>query len=139
LTSAKARALVAWQRIIMPDGKSIQIPRMPATDQAGAAGLKDGVDFLLGTVAIGLGISTVISFLGNLSRHRGDGERTIITDVGDTATQMSARAGSRVADRFLNVRATITIRQGWPVRVLINRDLVLSPYDPRLQPAADPQ
>ncbi len=129
------RALVAWQRIIMPNGKSIQIPRMPATDQAGAAGLEDGVDYHLSRVAVGLGISTVISFLGNLSRDRGDGERTIITDVGDTVTQESARVGSRVADRFLNIQPTITIRQGWPVRVLINRDLVLSPYDPRLLPA----
>ena len=39
------RALVVWQRIIMPDGSSIVIDNLPATDTAGYAGLEDEVEF----------------------------------------------------------------------------------------------
>jgi type IV secretion system protein VirB10 len=39
------RALLVWQRIILPDGDSIQIDNLPATDSAGYAGLADQVDF----------------------------------------------------------------------------------------------
>ena len=41
----QSRALLVWQRIIMPDGSSIQIDNLPATDSAGYSGLEDQVDF----------------------------------------------------------------------------------------------
>ncbi|MEJ1968433.1 MAG: TrbI/VirB10 family protein [Rhizomicrobium sp.] len=41
----QSRALVVWQRIIMPDGSSIQIDNLPATDAQGYSGLSDDVDY----------------------------------------------------------------------------------------------
>ncbi len=41
----QSRALLVWQRIILPDGSSIEIDNLPATDTAGYAGLEDGVDY----------------------------------------------------------------------------------------------
>lgn len=38
------RALVVWQRIILPDGSSVVIDNLPATDTGGYAGLADQVD-----------------------------------------------------------------------------------------------
>ncbi|HYN38345.1 MAG TPA: TrbI/VirB10 family protein [Rhodospirillales bacterium] len=122
------RALVRWDRAIMPNGKSIQFGPMSAADQTGAAGLADGVDYHLGSAAIGIALSTAISLLGNLALDRGGGERTVLTDVGDTVSQESARVGSNITQRFLDIQPTIKIRAGWPLRVLVNKDIILAPY-----------
>jgi type IV secretion system protein VirB10 len=50
--------------------------------------------------------------------------------VGDTVAQEANRIGEKIIDRELDVQPTITIRQGWPLRVLVNKDMVLAPYQP---------
>ncbi len=53
----QSRALVVWQRIIMPDGSSVEIDNMPATDTAGYAGLEDEVDYHTWTLLKGIAMS----------------------------------------------------------------------------------
>ena len=63
----QSRILVAWQRIIFPDGKAMDIGSMPGTDSAGYAGFKDQVNnhyfrlfssaFLMSAVTAGIAIS----------------------------------------------------------------------------------
>jgi len=38
------------------------------------------------------------------------------------------QTGQQVVRRNLNIQPTLTIRPGFPVRVIVNRDLVLAPY-----------
>ena len=38
------------------------------------------------------------------------------------------QTGQQVTRRNLNIQPTLTIRPGFPVRVIVNRDLVLEPY-----------
>ena len=33
-----------------------------------------------------------------------------------------------ITERNLNIQPTITIRPGWPLRIIVNKDLVLRPY-----------
>jgi type IV secretion system protein VirB10 len=125
----QSRALVRWDRLIMPDGRSIQFGPMSGADQTGAAGLTDQVDYHLPQAGIGIALSTAISLLGNLAIGRNEsGERTIIGDAGDTVSQQSARVGSTITERFLNIQPTIRVRAGWPLRVLVNRDIILAPH-----------
>jgi type IV secretory pathway VirB10-like protein len=44
--------------------------------------------------------------------------------AGDTLNQ----TGQQVVRRNLNIQPTLTIRPGFPVRVIVNRGLVLAPY-----------
>jgi hypothetical protein len=53
------RALVVWRRIVMPDGSSVVIKNMPATDTAGYAGLEDEVDFHTWRLIKGIVLSTL--------------------------------------------------------------------------------
>lgn len=53
------RALVVWQRIIMPDGGSLRIDNVPATDPSGYAGLQDKVDFRTWQLLKGIALSTL--------------------------------------------------------------------------------
>jgi type IV secretion system protein VirB10 len=130
----QSRALVRWDRLIMPDGRSIQFGPMSGADQTGAAGLTDEVDYHLAQAGIGIALSTAISLLGNLAIGRNEGgERQSlleegIGDAGDTVSQQAARVGSSITERFLNIQPTIRVRAGWPLRVLVNRDIILAPH-----------
>ena len=120
------RALVVWQRIIMPDGSSIVIENLPATDTAGYAGLEDKVNFhtwrLLQGVALStlLGVSTEITF--------GDDESDLVQAIRQSTQNSVNQAGQRITERNLNIQPTITVRPGWPLRIIVNKDMVLRPY-----------
>ena len=135
------RALLAWQRLIYPDGRSIALGGMPGTDEAGASGVADRVDYHLDKLAAATALSTAIAYGGNLARGRqgGYGGNYGSQDViGDTVAQQADRVGSRIIDRQLDVQPTITVRQGWPLRVLVNKDLVLAPYDRQVGAPSNP-
>lgn len=119
------RALVIWQRLIMPNGYSIQLDGMIAADKTGASGLSDMVDYHMDKLAGGVLLSTAISWAGNLADDDGGNS---LNDVGATVAQESSRVGQEITRRNLDVQPTITIRHGYPVRVLVNRDMILSPY-----------
>ncbi len=63
----QSRALVVWRRIILPDGSSIEIDNLPATDAAGYAGLEDEVDFHTWRIVKGRRASQPYSALGQSS------------------------------------------------------------------------
>lgn len=120
------RALVVWQRIILPDGASIRIDNVPATDTQGYAGLSDRIDRhswqLLKGVALStlLGVSTELGF--------GSSETDLVRAIREAAQQSGARAGDQVVMKNLDVQPTLRVRPGWPLRVVVHKDIVLRPW-----------
>lgn len=120
------RALLVWQRIILPDGSSIQIDNLPATDAAGYAGLTDKVDLhtwqLLKGVALStlLGVGTELSFGGE--------ESDLVRAIRQSTQQSAAQAGQQIVSKNLNIQPTITVRPGWPLRIVVHKDIVLRPW-----------
>jgi type IV secretion system protein TrbI len=119
------RALVIWQRLILPDGSSVRLDNMPATDAAGYAGLVDKVDFHTWTLLKGVAIATM---LGVGSEQSISGESDLVEAIRESAQSNTARAGDQITQRNLDIQPTITIRPGAPVRVLVTRDLILAPW-----------
>jgi len=118
------RALIVWDRILMPDGSSITISE-PGSDTAGYAGLKDRTDHHWDRVFAAAGLATLLGIGAELGPGEdGDIERALRRGMTDTINE----AGQRAVDRSLGVQPSITIRPGWPVRVLVTKDLVLRPY-----------
>lgn len=118
------RALVTWDRIIFPDGSSIVISA-PGADAQGFAGLSDRTDHHWDRVFLAAGLATILSIGAELgSTSDGDIERAIRRGTTDTLNE----AGQRVVDRNLNIQPTIKVRPGWPVRVVVTRDLILRPH-----------
>lgn len=116
------RVQLAWNRLILPDGRSIVLERQPGGDPSGFAGLQDGVDFHWGGVLRAALVSTLLGVGGEL----GAGNDDNLTRALRRGSQDSiGRAGEQVVSRELDVRPTLTIRPGSPVRVLVTRDLVL--------------
>jgi type IV secretion system protein VirB10 len=122
----QTRALLVWTRLIMPNGRSIVLERQPGADAEGYAGLEDEVDNHWGTLFKAAILSTLLSIGSEVgtSGTEDDLIRAIRRGGADSVNQI----GQRIVGRSLNVQPTITIRPGFPVRVLVTRDLVLEPY-----------
>ncbi|HCK83094.1 MAG TPA: conjugal transfer protein TrbI, partial [Hyphomonadaceae bacterium] len=121
------RLLLVWNRLILPNGWSIDLQGMEASDPSGASGLRDRTDNHLGRLAGAIGLSAIISVVANESEDSEGGSLT--QSVGDAAAQQAAQTGARIVDRELAVRPTLRVRAGAPVRVLVTRDIVgLRPY-----------
>jgi type IV secretory pathway VirB10-like protein len=99
---------------------------MEATDPTGAAGLAARIDNHLDQLGGALALSAVLSILAN--EAEGDDHQSLTQSVGDAAAQQAARVGGRIIDRELNVRPTLRVRPGAPLRVLVTRDIQLRPY-----------
>jgi type IV secretion system protein TrbI len=122
----QSRALLVWNRLIMPNGRSIVLERQPGTDSEGYAGLEDEVDNHWGTLFEAAILSTVLSIGSEVGTSTS--ENSLVQAIRQGASQSFNQVGEQVVGRSLNVQPTITIRPGFPVRVLVTRDLVLEPY-----------
>ncbi|ESX80686.1 conjugal transfer protein TrbI [Mesorhizobium sp. LSHC420B00] len=120
------RALLVWQRILLPDGSSIEIDNLPATDTAGYAGLEDKVDFHTWQLMKGVALATLLGVGTELSL--GQDESDLVKAIRESAQQNVSQAGQRITEKNLNIQPTITVRPGWPLRVIVHKDLVLRPY-----------
>ncbi|MES0050593.1 TrbI/VirB10 family protein [Mesorhizobium sp. M0053] len=120
------RALLVWQRIVMPDGTSIEIDNLPATDTAGFAGLEDKVDFHTWQLIKGIALATLLGVGTELSF--GENESDLVKAIRESTQQNVSQAGQRITEKNLNIQPTITVRPGWPLRVIVHKDLVLRPY-----------
>jgi type IV secretory pathway VirB10-like protein len=124
------RALIAWNRIVMPDGRSINIGAMGGADLSGAAGLKDRVDNHFWQLARGIMLSTVFS-VGAASAQDASSRSSgsfVLNSAGTGVSAEAQQVGQQITSRDLNRQPTITVRAGWPLRVLVNKDMVLAPY-----------
>ncbi|MEH2609610.1 TrbI/VirB10 family protein [Bradyrhizobium sp. AZCC 1693] len=120
------RALVVWTRLILPNGNSIVIENLPATDVAGYAGLEDEVDFHTWQLLKGIGLATLLGVGTQLSLGNDEGD--LVKALRESIQQTTNRAGQRLVERELDVQPTITVRPGWPLRVIVSKDLALKPY-----------
>ncbi|NTB87874.1 TrbI/VirB10 family protein [Agrobacterium tumefaciens] len=122
--TGQRRLLLAWTRLILPDGSSIVLERQPGTDQAGYAGLEDGVDNHWGQLFRAAGLATIL----NIGLETGeDGGDEIAEAIRDGTQDTIGRAGEAIVQRQLQIPPTLTIRPGFPVRVMVTRDLILEP------------
>ena len=123
----QSRALLVWNRLIMPNGRSIVLERQPGADPEGFAGLEDEVDNHWGMLFKAAILSTLLS-VGSEAGTSGGNGNSLAQAIRQGASQSFNQTGAQVVGRSLNIQPTITIRPGFPVRVLVTHDLVLEPY-----------
>jgi type IV secretion system protein VirB10 len=110
--------------VILPSGQSITLDRQPGADAAGFAGLQDRTNYHWGGMAKAALLSTVLGIGAEVgSNNDNDLVRAIRQGTSDTVNQ----AGQQIVRRQLNVQPTLTIRPGYPLRVLVTRDILLTP------------
>lgn len=122
------RVLLAWDRMILPDGRSIALERQPGADAAGMAGLQDKVNQHWGGVFKAALISTLLGIGTELSSGSDD---DLVRALRRGSQDSINRAGQQIVQRQLAIQPTLTIRPGYPLRVIVTRDLILEPIGGR--------
>lgn len=126
-TYAQTRALVVWQRLILPNGRNIALDNMQGIDQEGYSGLHDKVNSHFGRViwsaliggAMTAGVATATDVADSDSYRANAGA--------DAADNISSAVDS-VVQKNLNIQPTIIIRPGYEFNIFVSRDLILEPY-----------
>lgn len=127
----QSRVQVVWNRIILPDTSSLTLDNLAGADPAGNSGLEDGVDWHWDRIFAGAALTTLLGVGAELAapENRQNGDRVI--NAGRNSLQDSVnQVGQEMTRRNLNIQPTLTERPGLPVRIIVNRDLVLRPYQP---------
>lgn len=124
IASGQSRLLLVWTRLILPDGRSIVLERAPGTDGTGASGLQDRVNYHWGRVFLAAGLATIL----NVGLESGaDSEDDVARAIREAAHDTIGRTADEIVRQQLAVPPTLTIRPGFPVRVMVTRDLILEP------------
>jgi type IV secretory pathway VirB10-like protein len=129
IASGQLRVLLVWTRLIMPNGRSVVLERQPGSDAAGYSGLEDEVDNHWSALFKAALLSTLLGVGSELGSTTGAGSNgDVITALRRGSSDSLNQTGQKVVQQNLNVQPTLTVRPGFPVRVIVNRDLVLEPY-----------
>jgi type IV secretory pathway VirB10-like protein len=126
VTYGDQRLRVVWTRLILPNGWSMSLSGLEASDVSGAAGLPAEVDNHLGRLAAASLASGALATAANAAED--DDSDGFGPSVANAAAQEAASVGGRIVDRELQVRPTLRVPAGAPVRVIVSRDLILRPY-----------
>jgi type IV secretion system protein VirB10 len=123
------RLAVVFHRLIMPDGYSVDLDQFHGLNQVGETGLKDEVNNhyvqIFGTsIALGVIAGAAESSASNVGVYA-NGVDAYKSGVASSLSQSS----TRVLDKFLNIMPTLTIREGYRVKVYMTGDLLLPAYE----------
>jgi len=130
----QSRVLVAWSRLIFPNGATINLRGMEGTDGEGRAGFHDQVDNHYFRV---FGSAILMSLLGvgaQLSQPQNSGALNTPSAGAQAAAAIADQAnnvGTNLLNRNLNIQPTLVIRPGYAFNVLVNRTMILPPYGGR--------
>jgi type IV secretion system protein VirB10 len=125
---AQTRVQLIWTRLIMPNGASIVLDNQPGADTQGYSGLQDGVNNHWGALFEAALLSTFLSV--GAEAGTSNQENNLIQAIRSGASNSFNQTGQQVVERELNIQPTLTIRPGFPVRVVVNQDFILKPYQP---------
>lgn len=128
VTFGQSRVLIAWQRLIFPNGTSFDLNGMPGADLKGMAGLSDLVNHHYARIFGSALLMSVFGAAGQLSQpqnsKQASSEQIIYGAVGQQMSQTSAQ----LVAKNMDIQPTITIRPGSNFNVLLTRDMVLPTY-----------
>lgn len=127
----QARILIAWQRIVFPDGKTMDIGSMPGADSAGYAGFSDQVNnhylrlftsaFLMSGVTAGIALSQ--------PEQTGATGQTASSALSEALGQQLGQVTAQLITKNMNIAPTIEIRPGYRFNVMVTKDMTFSkPY-----------
>lgn len=113
------RVLLVWTRLILPDTSSVALDRLP------------GVDWHWDRIVAGDALSTLLGIGAELAapESRTDGSRVVIAGR-ESAQETVNQVGQEITKRNMSIQPTLTVRPGFPMRVMVSKDLVLRPYQP---------
>lgn len=124
------RALVAWQRIIYPDGSSLSLDMMPGADVSGFSGFEDKVNnhyartfvnaFMLSLFSSGIQLSQP-----QATGNQYDSQQVLAAEIGRQLGQV----GMEMIRRDMDIQPTIEVRPGYRFNIMVTKDMILPTWD----------
>ena len=131
----QARVLVAWQRIVFPDGKAMDIGAMPGGDSAGYAGFNDQVNNhywrLFGSAFLMSAVTAGIAYSQNQNQPSGPyyGAPSASSAMSEALGQQLGQVTAQMIGKNLSISPTLEIRPGYRFNVIVTKDMTFSkPY-----------
>jgi type IV secretory pathway VirB10-like protein len=133
IAQGQRRVLVAWTRLLYPDGSSLDLLGMAGTDPAGYAGFGAKVDEHLSKTFNAALLLSIISAGAQLSQPQRSATLNAVPDIGQTIAgaigQQIGNTSIQLTQRQLQITPTLEVPPGYLFDVLVDRDIVLSgPY-----------
>ncbi|WP_458574331.1 TrbI/VirB10 family protein [Serratia marcescens] len=130
----QARVLVAWQRIVFPDGKAMDIGAMPGADSAGYAGFHDQVNNhyvrLFGSAFLMSGVTAGITYSQRQNQATNTyGAPSASSALSEALGQQLGQVTAQLIAKNLSISPTLEIRPGYRFNVVVTKDMTFSkPY-----------
>jgi len=133
IVRGQRRVLVAWTRLLYPDGSSLDLYGMAGTDPAGYAGFGANVDDHLSKTIDSALLLSIISAGAQLSQPQRSANVNGVPDIGQTIAgaigQQIGNTSIQLTQRQLETPPTLEVSPGYVFDVLVDRDIVMSaPY-----------
>ena len=131
MSYGQKRVQVVWVRMIRPDGSSIVLKNMPGVDLAGNSGYKDKTDNHFDRMIGGALLSSLLSVGATVSQGTYTGEESMTTEqrmAASVGTDISS-TGQQITRKNLDIQPTLKIRAGMAVNILVNKDLIVEPFN----------
>ena len=132
------RVLVAWNRVVFPDGSSITLGAMPGSDMAGNAGYTDEVNNhyfrIFGSAVLMSLMSGGMAYtMDPLDNSNSESDKpTLQNEMGSALAAQLGQATLQLLQKNLNIKPTLEIRPGYQFNVIVTKDLVFErPYRPQ--------
>ncbi len=130
----QARIFIAWQRIIFPDGKAMDIGAMPGADSAGYAGFNDEVNNhyarIFGSAFLMSGVTAGITLSQRDSDTNFNEAPSASSALSEALGQQLGQVTAQMIAKNLNIAPTLEIRPGYRFNVIAIKDMTFSkPYE----------
>ncbi|MDR1922630.1 MAG: conjugal transfer protein TrbI [Candidatus Adiutrix sp.] len=129
------RVLVAWNRVVFPDGSSVTLGAMPGVDISGYAGFQDKVDnhylrIFGSAILMSLIVGGTSYAVDQASNTTSDSNSTSVQD--EMTAALAAQLGQatlQLLQKNLNIKPTLEIRPGYEFNIIVTKDIVFrGPY-----------
>lgn len=130
----QSAVLIAWERLVFPDGKTLDIGEMPGADSAGYSGFRDQVDNhyvrIFGSAFLMTGVVAGIAYSQDQNNNTGlFSKPTASSELSEALGQQLGQVTAQMIAKNLNIAPTIMIRPGYRFNIVVTKDMPFSvPY-----------
>ena len=122
--------LIAWQRLVFPDGKALDIGAMPGADMAGYSGFRDKVNHHLwrvyGSALFMAGITAGASLATQDDNSVGYEQPSVSSELSSALGQQLGQVSAQIISKNLNIAPTIEIRPGYRFNIVAVKDVTFT-------------
>ncbi len=127
LVYGQSAVLIAWQRLVFPDGKALDIGSMPGTDSAGYSGFRDQENHhyvrIFASALLMSGVTAGVAYSQNQGHSAGYEQPSINSELRQALGQQLGQVTAQMIAKNLNIAPTLEIRPGYRFNIMVVKDL----------------